>query len=264
VTADETEPTSTPEPDSTDVQRELDAALMADTSTLGDVWRLLAEGKTPPEIATQLGANTTGFVASYRSHAEVVLGRRAPREAPTMAMGASRVIQRLIKNNTFSLETVAYLAELRARLDGFATNDHGRAREELVAREETAAAEQTDAAGVYVYSLPHYLRYPYDPDSGHTLFKVGHSAHSATKRFIEQTRTTALPEDPILLRIYRSDDSAALETQMHMLLSAADHSRSAARMGGTEWFLTTTRFLDAIAGVLSVEVQVVPNFGEGT
>ena len=38
---------------------------------------------------------------------------------------------------------------------------------------------------------------------------------------------------------------------------AADHERSAAWTGGTEWFLTSLRFLDAIAETLSLPVTVV-------
>jgi methionyl-tRNA formyltransferase len=62
-------------------------------------------------------------------------------------------------------------------------------------------------------------------------------------RFRSQTRTTALPEEPILLRIYRTGGSAATpaESDFHRLLQAADHSRSVARSAGREWFLTSTR-----------------------
>jgi len=40
-------------------------------------------------------------------------------------------------------------------------------------------------------------------------------------------------------------------------LEAADHERSAACTGGTEWFLTSLRFLDVIAETLSRPVTVV-------
>jgi len=35
--------------------------------------------------------------------------------------------------------------------------------------------------------------------------------------------------------------------RFHALLSAADHRRNQGRAAGTEWFLTSLRFLDAIA-----------------
>ena len=74
--------------------------------------------------------------------------------------------------------------------------------EEDVAVEKTKAAEDSGTPGIYVYTLPHYLRYPYEPDSGRTLLKVGHSARDALYRANSQGKLTALPEDPILLRIY--------------------------------------------------------------
>jgi hypothetical protein len=71
--------------------------------------------------------------------------------------------------------------------------------------------------------------------------------------------TTALPEEPILLRIYRTDGAANAQTErdFHRLLEAADHSRSVARSAGREWFVTSTRFLDEVARVLKLPVVVV-------
>jgi hypothetical protein len=72
-------------------------------------------------------------------------------------------------------------------------------------------------------------------------------------------RTTALPEELILLRIYRTDGSptAAVEAAFHRLLEAADHSRSVSRSAGREWFVTSTRFLDEVAKVMKLSVEIV-------
>lgn len=107
--------------------------------------------------------------------------------------------------------------------------------------------------------MPHYLRYPYDAESGRTLLKVGRSNRSVVQRFYDQTRTTALPEDPVLLRIYPTldADAVARERQFHELLEAADHDRSRARTGGTEWFLTSLRFLDTVAKTVGLEIRQV-------
>jgi len=43
---------------------------------------------------------------------------------------------------------------------------------------------------------------------------------------------------------------------MAKALRAADHERSAARTGGTEWFLTSLRFLDVVAEALSLPATV--------
>jgi T5orf172 domain len=92
------------------------------------------------------------------------------------------------------------------------------------------------------------------------LMKVGRSDSDIIRRFRMQTRTTALPEEPILLRIYRTDGEAAaapVENTFHRLLEAADHTRSVARTAGREWFLTTIRFLDEVAKVLKLPLVVV-------
>lgn len=129
-----------------------------------------------------------------------------------------------------------------------ANDETARVAEVRHAQEQTQAAEARNDTGIYVYALPHYLRYPFEPDSGRTLMKVGRSDRDIIHRFRSQTRTTALPEEPILLRIYRTDGaSAALtETYFHRLLDAVDHNRSVTRSAGREWFVTSTRFLSLI------------------
>jgi hypothetical protein len=91
--------------------------------------------------------------------------------------------------------------------------------------------------------------------------KVGKSDSDVIVRFRNQTRTTALPEEPILLRIYRTEaqDGARVENSFHRLLEAADHNRSVARTAGREWFVTSTRFLDEVANVLRLPAVVVNN-----
>lgn len=41
------------------------------------------------------------------------------------------------------------------------------------------------------------------------------------------------------------------------MLEAADHSRSVARTAGREWFVTSTRFLDELARVMQLSINVV-------
>jgi hypothetical protein len=108
--------------------------------------------------------------------------------------------------------------------------------------------------GIYVYSFPQYLRHP--SESGLVALKVGHSATDSIKRFHNQTRTTGMPEDPVLLRVYPTDPAAAAETEkeFHSLLKAAGHWRKVGAMSGREWFLTDLRFLDQIARTLKLEI----------
>jgi len=95
--------------------------------------------------------------------------------------------------------------------------------------------------------------------------KVGQSDSDVILRFRNQTRTTALPEEPVLLRIYRTGgptvEIRSIERDFHRLLEAADHYRSIARTAGKEWFVTSTRFLDEVARVMRLPIVVVNDVG---
>ena len=117
--------------------------------------------------------------------------------------------------------------------------------------------------GIYVYTLPHYLRYPYEPDSGRTLLKIGHPARDAVYRANSQGKLTALPEDPILLRIYPVDESAKAEKKFHEWLRDADHAGNRNLRGGSEWFVTSTKFLDRVAQAVGLNVLVINDFETG-
>ena len=124
-------------------------------------------------------------------------------------------------------------------------------------------AEDDGTPGVYVYTLPHYLKHRVDEDTGKTLLKVGHSAKDVYFRSGSAGRLTALPEEPILLRVYPSAESAATEKKFHAWLSAADHAGTRTRRAGAEWFVTSTKFLDRIAEALDLEIRVVNDFDAG-
>jgi hypothetical protein len=111
-----------------------------------------------------------------------------------------------------------------------------------------------DAPCVYVFTLPHYLAHPYDPASGRTLLKVGRSNDHVYKRILRQVRTTALPEDPELLRVYWADDPVDAERQVHKALEALGHRRNGGWFCGQEWFLTNVATLDKVARRLGLEV----------
>lgn len=111
--------------------------------------------------------------------------------------------------------------------------------------------------GVYVYTLPHYFAYPYEPSTGRTLFKIGWSEGPPFMRVSGQSRQdkmrfTALPEDPIVLRFYRSDRSAA-ERDLHNALEQQGHVRMTGIWCGREWFLTDLATVDKQARGLGLE-----------
>ena len=252
----------TPE-QATAIRAEIEALLSAEEGALGDVWRRTQAGETPDQIRIARGAERPNFVWTYNRTARALLDGDLP-TAPTVALGTARTFRRILKENRFSAETRVELERRLAILESRASDPNARAVEDKQAIEATVDAEEHAVPGVYVYSLPHYVRHPYDEVSGRTLLKVGHADRSVIRRFREQTRTTALPEDPVLLRVYVCDDntSTEIERTFHRLLEAADHDRSKARTGGTEWFLTSVKFLDEVAATLKLEVREVADLAE--
>ena len=240
------------------VRAEIEAILAADESVLGEVFRRTRAGETPAQIQAARRLAYPNFVYNYLRTVEALLGTELP-AAPTVALGVARTFRRILKRTDLSVSARGVLQAKLAFLELAGTNEVARVAEDVEARGRTSDAEARAIPGIYVYALPHYIRFPYDVDSGRTLFKVGRSDRPVIQRFREQTRTTALPEDPVLLRIYPADSDGGVlrERQFHTLLEAADHARSSARTGGTEWFLTTITFLDAIAATLGMEVVEV-------
>lgn len=256
--AEDAVPSEPSPPEHDPVRAEIEAVLQAEEGALGDVWRRTQAGQSPDEIRIARGAERPNFVWTYNRTAKALLDGDLP-TAPTVALGTARTFRRILKENKFSPEARSELERRLAILESRASDPNARAAEESDAIEATVEAEEHAVPGVYVYSLPHYVRHPYDETSGRTLLKVGRADRSVIRRFREQTRTTALPEDPVLLRVYPCAENESTETErtFHRLLEAADHDRSKARTGGTEWFLTSVRFLDEVAAVLHLEIREV-------
>jgi hypothetical protein len=225
------------------------------------MYRLLEEGLAPDAIAERLEGGAAGEW-QYRRMVRALLDGNLP-TAPTVALAAARRYRTVLKASNLSADARSYLQVNLDELERRA-NDPARLDEEVQrASEKSQQAEARNEVGVYVYALPHYIRHPYDQASGRTLLKVGHSQSDVIARFRSQIRTTALPEEPILLRIYHTngDSAAHAEATFHRLLDAADHSRTIGRSAGREWFLTHTRFLDEIATTLGLGIEVI-NEGE--
>jgi hypothetical protein len=242
-----------------DIRAELVSLLEADESRLGEVYRGLQRGLDAAAIAEERGVESSNFVWSQDRIVKALLDGNLP-VAPTVALRTARKFRAILRTARLSSGARAYLETNLLELERRANDETARVVEVKHAQEQTQVAEARNETGIYVYALPHYLRYPFEPDSGRTLMKVGCSDSDIIRRFRRQTRTTALPEEPILLRIYRTDGEPAavhVESAFHRLLEAADHTRSVARAAGREWFLTTTRFLDEIAKVMKLSVVVV-------
>jgi hypothetical protein len=239
------------------VKSELVEILRNDAGLHGEIWRSTEAGLTDEEIQKARGASYPNFIWNYRRYTRALLEGDLPK-GTTLLNETGTLFRRLSRLSDVSNETKSYLESGLLEIAARSNNSELQAREEKGALEQSIQLEKKSTPGIYVYSLMHYLRFPYDQLSGRTLMKVGRSDRDVIKRFREQIRTTALPEEPVLLRIYESSlnevNLAIIEKRFHSLLEAADHDRSAARTGGTEWFLTSLKFLDEIGSTLGLQV----------
>jgi hypothetical protein len=240
-----------------DVKAELIEILRQDSGLHGEIWRSTAAGLSDEEIQKARGANYPNFIWNYRRYTRALLEGDLPKGA-TLLNETAVLFRRINRLTNITDDCRSYLEGGLLEISSRVGNKERQAQEEQTVLDQTITLEKKSTPGIYVYSLMHYLRFPYDQGTGRTLMKVGRSDRDVIKRFREQIRTTALPEEPVLLRIYESSSEttelAAMEKRFHSLLEAADHDRSAARTGGTEWFLTSLKFLDEIGSTLDLKV----------
>lgn len=250
-----------------EVMAEINATLQKSDSGIGRVARAMAEGKTTPAelVAAGAGANT----GATWNMARVVrfIQEAVPPKAPSVAAMTGRSIGGLLRENPeLSPEAVAYLQSLRDLVDSIEKDDEAVIGEQTRLKEASEELTQKveKLGGVYVYTFPTYLKVPAKHDPERFWFKIGQSSRVVNKRVSEQLRSTAMPEDPVILRVYTEPkgqsvgsqvDYAALEKKFHNQLMAAGHSKTLAKSGGTEWFATTLEFLDAIAEILRLDIE---------
>ncbi len=259
--------------------KEIERALESDESQLGEIFRLLRQGHTPLDIQRLQDVPTVGYVYAYQRSIRVLLGEPdAFPDKPSVAKQVAQAFRRILKRNAFSEPTKIWLDDRLQQLDTILSDERAveDETERALAATRRAENELQSSAGVspgspragvlYVYSLPHYLRYRVHEESGRTYLKIGQTVRDPSLRISEQARQTGLPEDPVLLRIYRDSDSSRsigdLERSVHTLLEAADHDRSRARAGGREWFVTSLKFLDAVASALKLTIEEVSELGD--
>lgn len=252
---------------STEVMNELNAALRASTGVLGKVARAMAEGVTSPTELASLGAGANSGHSGNLARVVRYVQHGIPPTAPSRAAKTGRSIGGLLRDNPgLSTEAVAYLQALRQQVDNIEKDDDARAGEatELTKASEELSQKVEKLGGVYVYTFPTYLMVPVKSDPERFWLKIGQTGRVVNKRVSEQLRSTAMPEDPVILRVYTDPkgdsvgsevDYGALEKKFHKLLMSAGHSKTLARTGGTEWFATTLEFLDEIAETLDLDIE---------
>ena len=256
-----------PEAGGDSYREEVEGALNEDKTRLGKVWRSSQEGLRPEEIAEKLGYSKAYIYHCKRYIKAIVEDGTLPDiRTVRQAQRCESALRNFVKHHQeerLSPATVAELEKRAAECARRAKDPAKRAEEEQKLERQTSAAEKEAVPGIYVYALPHYLRYPVessekDETDDRTYLKVGMSERDAIKRFRQQRGSTALPELPILLRIYEGSngmDIAEVERKIHRHLAAADHIRNSERGAGTEWFLTHLKFLDSIAEVLDLKTH---------
>ena len=255
---------STPKPE---ILAEINQALQANTGALGKVARAMAEGVTSPTAMAALGAGANSGHAGNLARVVNFIQDGVPPTAPSRAAVAGRCIGGLLRDNPgLSSEAVSHLQQLRNVVDSVEKDDEARAGEatRLSKASEELTQKVEKLGGVYVYTFPTYLMVPAKVDPERFWLKIGRTGRVVEKRVSDQLRSTAMPEDPVILRVYtdpRGDsgssevDYSALEKKFHKLLMSAGHSKTSARSGGTEWFATTLEFLDEIAETLDLDIE---------
>jgi hypothetical protein len=172
----------------------------------------------------------------------------------------------LRENPDLSPASVSYLQSLRDLVDSIEKDDDAVFGEQTRLKEASEELTQKveKLGGVYVYTFPLYLKVPAKHDPERFWLKIGQTSRVVSRRVSEQLRSTAMPEDPVILRVYTDPkgeavgsevDYAALEKKFHKLLMSAGHSKTSAKSGGTEWFATTLEFLDEIAETLELDIE---------
>lgn len=239
---------------------ELHTLLKAAPGQLGSAYaaRLAHPAAGPTQLLQHTDAANVGALSNRLAVVNAVLNKQMP-GGPSTARQAAASVRGLLRR---AVDEAArkHLTEVLTSLEELAANPDAAESEAVhleassAALEKAAEPELHAASGVYVYTYPHYWRYPYVPGTNFRLLKVGQTAQGAWQRIRSQARTTGTPENPLLLRVYISDDAARTEHTFHRLLDAAEHQRSEGYAVGREWFATTVEFCDEIARALGLKI----------
>lgn len=242
------------------VVQEIRSALEKNDGNIGKVFRAIESGKSlNGELIAEGAVANSGAAGNMKAVLSSILSRKLPLY-PSRASMAGRSIGGLIRENpSFSDETRLYLQRLREDLDSVVNNEQAQHLEqsEFEASSEDLVADVERKGGVYVYTFKTYYSNPVKSDPERFWFKIGMTERVVDLRIADQTRSTAMPEDPWVLRVYRSESksNAEIEKLFHSMLEAAGHSRTDARHGGKEWFATNLEFLDGLAQIMNLEIE---------
>lgn len=238
------------------LREKLHKLLLSVPGQLGTVYRAMLTHPTagPTELLPHTDCANSCVVGNRRIVVQAIMEGIEPSGA-SVARQAASTVARLVRD-------VADEA-VKDHLEQVLTSLRDKAGDEQAVKAETVqlpadsavlADALKDASGVYVYTYPHYWRHPYVPDTERRMLKVGRTSNKAWARVFAQAKSTGMPEDPLLLRVYKTEDPVATDKTFHMLLDAAEHERSLGTAVGTEWFVTTIEYCDTVAIALKLDV----------
>jgi hypothetical protein len=224
---------------------------------LQEVFDRYRGGVSSPAALTAAGASPSEAIAdNLLLRIRTLLGEPWT-NAPGRARPIAGTARSLMRTPELSRELREYLTDLRSSMLDLAESEAGQLQEQaqLDANSVVLQREMRTANGVYVYTYPHYWRYPYQAVLNRRLVRIGRTTEGVWQHVLDQARAAGAPEDPVLLRLYISSDPGAAEHAFYRLLDSADHARAVSNNGSREWFATTLDFLDEIAGALGCEVK---------
>lgn len=245
------------------LRSELEGYMLADEFLLGEIFTLYKAGVTDAkDLVTRTSAANRGVVYNNLAMIRALLESKVPVGA-SMSRQSAWAVGRILKNNpTMTPQLRDYLSHLKLTLEENTNNVTAVLHDvDKIDRQSDALARQAVGIqhGIYVYSFPTYLHFGTVEDQDLYWIKIGSTKNSVWQRIVEQNRQTSMPEDPKLLRIYHKAEMniEEIEKNFHTTLEAVGHERSAARRtkAGTEWFATTLEAVDAIAKLMSLEIE---------
>ena len=245
-------------------REEIDKALDGYDFKLGQVWSLLKDELPDEKIAEDVDLAKPHNVYLYRIAIEIIRQERSVPDSPSSAQRYARNIRKFLKNckDQLSEPVREELERLEEECSRRASDQKAIAEQSGEMERETRKQESSGRPGIYVYTLPHYYYCPIEPSNDddlndRTYFKVGQSERDAEKRVKNQS-TTALPEPPLVLRIYspkeNNGDTPKIEKKLHKILRAANHKQNREKGAGKEWFLTSLEFLDTATEIMDLDV----------
>lgn len=248
---------------------EIKNALSRDDKLLGEVFRLKESGiSSALELAKKSGASGRGVIYHNLHILNCLFNGELPTGA-AVSRFAVQAIDRLSKNSNFSQESLQYLSILKNLLRENAEKISALKadQQELEERSDVLAKRAENFShAVYVYSYPTYIHFGTVGDPSLMWLKIGSTTSNVWKRILEQSRQTAMPEDPKLLRIYHAPNMNVfeIEKKFHETLDSFGHSRSSTSQprAGKEWFATSLAAVDQLAKILNLDIESEVEFFE--